>query len=282
MTSIIIVGSGIFGSVIARHLAEGGASVTVIDDARPDRGSAPAGCVIKPSWVSSLDSSEFNDSLSLLQDLYGVQTVEFELRPSGKKVSAYRVEPRAILRGFSGARYITGEAHSVESEIHRGIIHFKNDLLIGPDLLGADHVVVAAGLWTPELCPWIETWGRWGWSFRGPPVEQPVISLWAPYRQVVALNLDDGRSWSGDGSALKLSSADKPGALASARERCREVLGGGELQFIRGVRPYAKLPDRAPCLVSRRGRIWAVTGGAKNGTIAAAWAARLLEKEMRL
>ena len=146
--------------------------------------------------------------------------------------------------------------------------------------LDARWAVVAAGLWTPELCPWVETWGRWGWAFRGLPVVEPVISIWAPYKQVVALNMDDGMSWSGDGSALVEKSFRQPYRLSAARQRVeRHVVR--TTQTLSGVRPYAGLVDRDPCLIAPRGRVIAVTGGAKNGTIAAAWAARRIEETVR-
>jgi hypothetical protein len=112
------------------------------------------------------------------------------------------------------------------------------------------------------------------------PVTEPVISVWAPYKQVVALNMDDGMSWSGDGSALVERSFRQDYRLTAARNRVeRHVVR--TTRVLPGVRPYAAVHDKAPCLVSPQGRIIAVTGGAKNGTIAAAWAARRIEEKVR-
>lgn len=271
MHDIIVVGSGIFGSVIARHLRRLGQRVVVVDDRRPDSGSAPAGCVIKPSWVTSMGKEQFQDSLDLLDSICGVQEISFRVQPSGAAAPCFRVEPSTLLV----VPDVLARVEAVEDGCRLGTEH-------GPmTVLRARHIIVAAGLWTPVLCPWVETWGRWGWSFRGPRVTENTISLWAPYRQVVAFNMDDGRSWSGDGSALIEKSAEKPEALLAAAARCARVVGDTLLTTTRGVRPYAETDGR-PCLVSRRGSVWAVTGGAKNGTIAAAWAARELEREMGL
>lgn len=277
MYDTIVVGSGIFGSVIARHLRRVGQDVCVIDDRRPDSGSAPAGCIIKPSWVSSMRKEAFQDGLDLLDSICGVREIMFMVRPACVRTPCFRVEPSTLL--------VTPDVTLKISAYDEG----PSDavLVAGKDENGNMHmysgrrVVVAAGLWTPVLCPWVETWGRWGWSFRGPMVMENTISLWAPYRQVVAFNMDDGRSWSGDGSALIEKSAEKPGAILAAAARCARVVGDTLHTSTRGVRPYAET-DGKPCLVSRRGSVWAVTGGAKNGTIAAAWAARELEREMGL
>lgn len=281
----IVVGSGIFGSVIAAHLRAGGQRVLVVGDDRPDSGSKPAGCIIKPSWVSSLNRLEYAQGIKLLGQLYGVRTIQFSLRGVGR-TDAQHVNPQAILRGCT-AHPDFADATVVSLNSSEGLCTLKYRMR-AVDALGtveARNIVVAAGIWTGELCPWVQTKAQYGWSFRGPPVREPIISLWAPYRQVVAFNMDDGRSWSGDGSSLKLESATHE-RQQKALHRCHVAMGHDPLrrdtyEVARGARPYAETGGR-PCLISRRGSVWAVTGGAKNGTIAAAWAARELEREMRL
>jgi len=287
MYDTIVVGSGIFGSVIAAHLRAGGQRVIVVGDDRQDSGSRPAGCVMKPSWISSLSRDDYSLGLKLLDDLYGVRTIQFELRPKLTTVEAQHVNPQAILRGCT-AHPDFAEATVVSVDAKPGDLVAAVYRMRGVDafgLLTARRLVVAAGIWTGELCPWVQTKAQYGWSFRGPPVREPVISLWAPYRQVVAFNMDDGRSWSGDGSSLKLESATHE-RQQKALHRCvvamqHDPLARGTYEVARGARPYAETGGR-PCLISRRGSVWAVTGGAKNGTIAAAWAALELEREMRL
>lgn len=276
MHDVLVVGGGIFGSVITRHLAEQGMRVLLVDDARPERGSDPAGCVIKPGWVSALSKADLRAGLDLLDTYYGVRSVEFTILPGRAKTTAYRVEPSAVLtpvvggvRGRVGG--LTDHGTSVTAVMREGPAGLA---------LSARWAVVAAGLWTPELCPWVQTWGRWGWAFRGLPVTEPVISIWAPYKQVVAFNMDDGMSWSGDGSALVERSFRQDYRLTAARNRVqRHVVK--TTQTLSGVRPYAGLVGKDPCLVAPRGRVIAVTGGAKNGTIAAAWAARKIEETVR-
>jgi glycine/D-amino acid oxidase-like deaminating enzyme len=276
MHDVLVVGGGIFGSVIARHLRELGMSVLLVDDARKGRGSAPAGCVIKPSWVSSMSRSDVEGGLELLHTYYGVRQVEFLLRPVAlKTVTAYRVEPTAIMSRVGMGR-VDGTVAWVRDYCHSAMVAFRS----GPAAtVEARWVVVAAGLWTEELCPWARTWGRWGWAFRGLPVREPVIDLWAPYKQIVAFNMDDGMSWAGDGSALVEKSFHQAQRYVAARARVGRYVP--EItSTLAGVRPYAEA-GKDPCLVAPQGRIIAVTGGAKNGTIAAAWAARRVEEIVR-
>lgn len=285
MYDTIVVGSGIFGSVIAAHLRAGGQRVLVIGDDRPDSGSKPAGCIIKPSWVSSLNRLEYAQGIKLLGQLYGVRTIQFSLRGVGR-TDAQHVNPQAILRGCTHhPDFVEGKVCNTGEDGKAVAVQFTNYEGEKPYAAVARHLVVAAGIWTGELCPWVQTKAQYGWSFRGPPVREPIISLWAPYRQVVAFNMDDGRSWSGDGSSLKLESATHE-RQQKALHRCvvamqHDPLVRGTYEVARGARPYADTQGK-PCVVARRGSVWAVTGGAKNGTIAAAWAARELEREMRL
>lgn len=286
MYDTIVVGSGIFGSVIAAHLRAGGQRVIVVGDDRQDSGSRPAGCVMKPSWISSLSRDDYSLGLKLLDDLYGVRTIQFVLRPKLTTVEAQHVNPQAILRGCTAhPDFVAGVVRNTGEDGEAVAVQFTNYEDKKSYAAVARHLVVAAGIWTGELCPWVQTKAQYGWSFRGPPVREPVISLWAPYRQVVAFNMDDGRSWSGDGSSLKLESATHE-RQQKALHRCHVAMGHDPLrrdtyEVARGARPYAETGGR-PCLIARRGSVWAVTGGAKNGTIAAAWAARELEREMRL
>lgn len=287
MLDVVVVGSGIFGSVIAAHLRRGGQRVLVIGDDRPDSGSRPAGCIIKPSWVSSLDRDEYSLGLKLLKDLYGIRTIPFITKPGGKTVAAEHVNPLAILRGCTAhPDFVDGVVTGIDDKQgEHPAVAWRNGPIGAVGAATARRIIVAAGIWTSELCPWVQTKAQYGWSFRGPPVKEAVISLWAPYRQVVAFNMDDGWSWSGDGSSLKLESATHE-RQKKALHRCTVAMGRDPLrretyEVARGARPYAETGGK-PCLISRRGHVWAVTGGAKNGTIAAAWAARELEREMRL
>jgi hypothetical protein len=77
--SFLVVGAGLFGSIIAAALRARGASVIVVDDARLEAGSRPAACLMKPGWFSSLGKSVYTPALSMLEELYGVKTIKFKM-----------------------------------------------------------------------------------------------------------------------------------------------------------------------------------------------------------
>lgn len=263
---VVVIGAGLFGSIIAAELRRQGASVVVLDDHRPDAGSKAAGCVIKPSWVSSMKGPQLDEALELLNTLYGVEDVDFTVRPSGLVTRAHRVEPSRILA-------------PPDLEYTVDAIHGWGVMAGGVALEARRGIVLAGGIWTPKLALGVDVVGKYGWSWRGPLVERPEIRAWAPYRQVVSLNFADGRSWRGDGQALKDSSATEERRRQSFDRCFPDKDDSARLTFVRGARPYCDTGG-APALVERRGRLWIATGGAKNGTVGAAWAAKKIAKEM--
>lgn len=263
---VVIVGAGLFGCIAARALAKVGARVMLLDDVRPDSGSRPAGCIIRPSWVMSMTRMELDEAIVLLDGMYGVISTEFVVRPLGKRVNCWRVDPARILRDS----ILTVRTATVLSVRDEAVV------LDGGETVEATRaVVVAGGIWTPRLCPWAGgVTGRYGWSHRSPPVDHPFIQPWAPFRQVVGFNMSPGEAWLGDGQALIERSAGEERRAASVR-RCAEAGGAGVTSTTRGARPYAETGGK-PCRILRRGSVWSVTGGGKNGTAAAAWAAQRL------
>ncbi len=80
---VVVIGAGIFGSLVTRALRVEGHRVLAIDDKRPEAGSAPAACLMKPSWFSSLGKNVYEPALKKLDELVGVQDIQFAI-PTGK------------------------------------------------------------------------------------------------------------------------------------------------------------------------------------------------------
>lgn len=261
---MVVVGGGLFGQIAAAHARQQGAKVLLVDDQREGAGSSAAGCIMRPSWMTRMTREQIDASFSLLDNLYGLKSIQFTLWPSTKTVECYRVEPSAVL----GAKLHRERCEVVTAD---GCV-----VLDSSEIIEARSVVVAAGIWTAELCPWVPALtGRWGWSHRGRAVKKPLIRVWAPYRQIVAFNMADGAAWVGDGSAYVEKSANEYNRGRSVA-RCSQAVKITSTTL--GARPYCDT-EGEPCHVSRRGRVWAVTGGAKNGTASAAWAARRVVEE---
>lgn len=266
---VAVVGAGLFGSIIAAALRGQDRNVGIIDDAQPLAGSGPAACLMKPSWFSSMGKERFAPSLLLLDELYGVSDIRFKV--SVGHATVHWCDPAKVLAGAD----ITARVSKIRSIADGFLLSTPNHDI------EAKQVVVAAGIWTPELVP-VEGGfgGQAGMAFLWPEeaTAAPYVDVWAPYKQLVVFNRGDGL-WAGDGTAIK--SDNWTDARAEAVEaRCVKAAGNpkSEMKRLFGIRPYTKT---APCyLKEAKPGLWVATGGAKNGTIAAGWCAYEISRRM--
>lgn len=267
----IVIGAGLFGSIIAAELRAQGRSVLTIDDRRPEAGSRPAACLMKPSWFSGLGREVTDPSLALLDRLYGVHDLSFRVGPGHATV--HWCDPARILVEEPMEARVIGVRRASSGGWAVGL---------GSAALVVPLVVVAAGVWTPDLVP-VEggLQGQAGMAFLWPREVmdgiEPFIRPWAPYRQLVAFDRGDG-AWVGDGTAIKRENWTSDWEHVSY-ERCASAVGRlglgdrerGVVRPMFGIRPYSKA---RPCyLREHQPGLWVATGGAKNGTIAAGWCA---------
>lgn len=278
MVSFGIVGGGIFGSVIARWLRLHGAYVLVFDEGRVNSGSAPAACLMKPSWASSMNSTEYIQARADLNHSYGVQKVVLQA-PMGVSMEFDWVPPKSILIGPDFKGKVTsvrpGEIDAVVESPGTGAATWK-----------FDHVIVATGHWAKELVPGLKArvYGRGGWAItRKGQLETPFVRPWAPYRQLIGFNRGPDEIWVGDGTALKpesmtIDARDK--SFKRMQESLPYIDPTEDQQIIAGIRPYFDGP-KAPALIEHVAPgLLVATGGAKNGTLGAAWAARKIAEEL--
>lgn len=254
-----IVGAGLFGCIISTHLRSLGHQTVLFDNRKEGGGSRPAACLMKPGWLSKVP--RLNECLRLLDQHYGVQDLQFKVNGLLNQ-TVHWVDPARILS-------VSGLYDLEVTGVTERTIDTKRDRF------EFDRVIVAAGVWTRDLAHHVPVEGRWGAAFLWPEhadsVIPPFISQWAPYRQVVAFQRGDGL-WAGDGSALKAWDTMKE---AASLARCQEKLDiHTPPRVLKGQRPYVgHTPNNEPCWLEQRGNMIIATGGAKNGTAAAAYCA---------
>lgn len=269
---VIVVGSGVFGSTIARWLGRLGKSVLVLDDRRPYSGTSASGFLMKPSWMTFLPKEGREAALKILEELYGLEELEFRVWPSRKTAKVFRVSREAVL--YTGDLRFRRE--TVLGCQDDGTVHLKHESLT-PRLA----TIVAAGSWAHQLVPDLVMRTKVGVSFRwrGLQLEENVIRPWAPYKQVVGVNEPDG-VWAGDGTAILRENWDVNASQrirkCSIRVRNHLYLGNTpDSEVTVGYRPVAK--ESRGALVKKVGpNLWVATGGAKNGTVQAGLAAHVI------
>lgn len=271
MFDAIVVGAGIFGSLITRGLRQFGMSVLTLDAKLENSGSRPAACLMRPGWFASLGKDIYEPALARLDTLVGVHDLTFRVN-SLATATVHWCDPKGVLldqnevrsgRVFSIATI--GKSKSVTYSVGGGL----------PKNARAKHVFIATGIWTPTLYNiGVDVSAQAGvaWLWPHEKIEEPFVRVWAPYKQIVAFNRGDGL-WVGDGLSIKNWSTayrDK------SYYRCSDAVGITRKSLVVspvelfGYRPYVK--DAKPCFLKEvEPNLWVVTGGAKNGTLAAGW-----------
>lgn len=273
----IVIGAGLFGQIITKALHEQGREVLMLDNQLPGAGSKPAACLMKPSWFSSMGKDKYDPALKLLDELYGIVDLKFDLVPKitrGKPIASATVHwipPSRILDHVSTYDTVFSIRKNMVVCDIRGV-------------LSAPLIIVAAGIWTERLLPQYKQLGQKGAAFvwKGKYINNPFIRPWAPYKQLVAFNRGDG-VWVGDGTAIKQENWTSERTKQCLR-RCEDAMEGHILSTVEqpkpllGVRPYFK--NHKPCLLEEvEPGLWVASGGAKNGTVAAGYCAHIIREQ---
>lgn len=278
MKKVIIIGSGLFGSIAAALARSRGHDVTVISDRRAFAASPASGCVLAPSWLGSLSKDQVATGMAVLQQLYPVHDLVLH-GPLGTSFKAKRVDPDLVLRP-------PDIADTVLSVDARGVVSAS-----GPSLKG-DVVLIATGAWAGDLAPTPPIRKLYGASVRFKAhLPHPTIRVYAPYRQSVAYQLNKREVWFGDGTALIERTWEKESKDRVARTVARgeDQIGGDvgvakpvfKRQVFIGARPYVE-GHKAGYFRKVSPRVWVSTGGAKNGTVLAAVQAAQFIEEAKL
>lgn len=273
--NVIIVGNGLFGSIAATLARADGHRVTVVSNNEPNAASLASGCVLAPSWLMSLEKEHIADAMSVLNELYTVYPMEFVSNLMGKVFKASRVNPADIL--------VKADVVSTVAQIGNGRVRLAD----GQVLQG--RVLVAAGVWSASLLGVLPPMrGLWGASLRiKAKLDLPRIHVYAPYRQAVAFQIGPKEVWMGDGTALVESTwkAEAHERIIKTMERAQDLFGlplsPGLVKQNVGARPYV-VGHKAGYYERVAANTWVSTGGAKNGTVLAAWQARRFVKEALL
>lgn len=279
----IIIGGGLFGQTIACELLSRGRSCVIIDDNQPEAGSKPSASLMKPSWMKQLTTEQLDQSYGVLDKHFGVHDLSFKVGPL--KIDTVRwCDPEKIRLAIPPIQRKVAKAFP-------GCIHFEDG-----EIWEAKNIIVAAGYWSNELlepqyqAPGLD--GRVGASYvtTGCQLSQNFISVWAPYKQLVGFNIAPDKVWVGDGTALKVGNLTDE-RLAQSTARASNVVRdteGATTVMSKGIRPYMPKSalGKAPCYLEFHQSqhtdddLIVATGGAKNGTIAAGWAAYQIARYM--
>jgi glycine/D-amino acid oxidase-like deaminating enzyme len=271
-SKVLVVGAGLFGSIISTHARSRGFDVTVIGEPRRYEASPAAGCVLSPNWLSSLSAAQIEQAYAVLGEHYVLHDMKF--RTSLLSFKAKRIDPASIL--------VAPDVQARVVNVRDGAVDYVQD---GVAQTASGTVVVAAGVWSRELVPGMPPIrGLYGASLRFPGQMDATLNVYAPYRQSVGFNIQPGTVWFGDGSALiqKTWEKERIARIAKTTERASQMFGAPlvSAEVAEGARPYVE-GHKGGYLNWVAEQLVVSTGGAKNGTVLAALHAHLIVERLQ-
>lgn len=264
----VIVGGGIFGSIAAGLAVRRGARVVVVNPCVPEAASPAAACLIKPSWLSSLNKDQIATGYGVLRGLYGVETLPF----NDGLISIDWVPPQKILDPLPEVEYAP---QHIAEEVGDGWVKLSN----GDKLKG--KILVAAGVYSQYLVDMPPVRSLMGLSLIFKGTMPPRMKVYAPYKQAIAFNVEKESIWFGNGVSILRENWDTSAQLEKAVAQAKKLFGlDGPFSYQYGARPYVE-GHKAGYFAKIHNNTWVSTGGAKNGTILAAYqAAKFVEEAL--
>lgn len=259
MSTLLIVGGGLFGSLAAACARSKGIEAVVFDCNRPGAASPAAAGLFKERWAARKLHAHYLHALPLLDRLYPIYSLLLN-HDSGATESLLFIPPSAILEPQPIRREITA--------IGDGWLEAEGRRYSG-------WVYIAAGIWSGQFLPGLEVYGKAGAAFQFAGESAGRIRQTADGRQCIAFVRDCGTTYFSDGTAERDYSEEHDRLSLG---RAAEMGLTEPSSRLWGQRPYV---PRGPFFQRIASRTWLATGGRKMGTIlGTSFARRLVEEEL--
>ncbi len=259
MTTLLIVGGGLFGSFAASYARSKGLEALVFDAGLDGAASPAAAGLFHERWAGRKLHAHYLHALPLLERLYEIRHVAFT-RDDGGQESLLCVPPSAVLES---------------APIREGVTAVGDGWLEAGGRRYEGAVYITAGVWSGAFLSGLEVHGKAGAAFLFAGEREGRLRWLARGRQVLAFVRDAGTTYFSDGTAERDYTPEHDRqTLAQAA-----VMGlTAPIRRLWGIRPYT---PGGPVFQKVAGRTWLATGGRKMGTIlGAACARRLIEEEL--
>ncbi len=260
MSSLLIVGGGLFGSLAAAYARSKGIEALVFDPALTGAASPAAAGLFKDSWAGKKLREHYEQAVPLLDRLYGIRQISLR-HEDGSKESFLFVPPSVILEPRPIRERVTAVG---DGWLEAGGRRYEG------------WVYVAVGIWCEQFLPGLGVYGKAGASFVFQGEREGRIRPIARGRQAIAFVRDAGTIHFSDGTAEHEYTAEHDRLTL---ERAAAMgLSDEPIRRYWGYRPYT---PGGPVFRRIGERTWIGTGGRKMGTIlGASFARRLVEQEL--
>ncbi len=188
MSTLFIVGGGLFGSLAAAYARSKGIEAIVFDCGRPGVASPAAAGLFQEKWAARKLRPHYHHALPILDRLFSIRQVSLK-HDNGSNEALLFIPPSAILE----PQPIRHEVTSVgDGWLEAGGKHYEG------------WVYVAAGIWSGHFLPGLEVFGKAGAAFLFAGEREGRIRQAAANRQCLAFVRDPGTTYFGDGTAERV------------------------------------------------------------------------------
>jgi len=270
MTTLFIVGGGLFGSLAAAYARSKGIESVVFDCACEGAASPAAAGLFQEKWAARKLRPHYHQALVVLERLFPIQQISLR-RDDGGTESLLFIPPSIILD---------------PQPLRQPVVSIGNGWLEAGGRRYQGWVYIAAGVWSEQFLPGLEVYGKAGAAFLFAGERQGRIWYTAPSLsgkadrerslQCLAFVRDRGTTYFSDGTAERVYTAEHD---RLSLERAAQIGLSKPIARLWGQRPYV---SGGPFFQQIASRTWLATGGRKMGTIlGASFARRLVEDELR-
>jgi glycine/D-amino acid oxidase-like deaminating enzyme len=260
MSTLFIVGGGLFGSLAAAYTRHKGMEAVVFDCSCAGAASPAAAGLFQEKWAARRLQPYYHHALPLLERLFPIQHISLT-GDDGSTETLLFIPPSAILEPQPIRQLVTSVG---DGWLEAGGQHYEG------------WVYIAAGIWSGQFLPGLEVYGKAGAAFLFAGEREGRIHQADANRQCLAFVRDRGTTYFSDGTAERVYTEehDRLSLRRAAEMGLTEPIGR-----LWGQRPYV---PRGPFFQRIASRTWLATGGRKMGTIlGASFARQLVEDELR-
>jgi glycine/D-amino acid oxidase-like deaminating enzyme len=260
MSTLFIVGGGLFGSLTAAYARSKGIEAVVFDCGHAGAASHAAAGLFQEKWAARKLRPHYDYAVPLLERLFPIRHISLTHGDGGTE-SLLCVPPSIVLEPQPVRRQVTS--------VGDGWLEAEGQRYEG-------WVYIAAGIWSGQFLTGLEVYGKAGAAFLFSGERQGQIRQAAPHRRCLAFVRDPGTTYFGDGTAERIYTAEHD---RLSLDRAADMGLTEPMERLWGQRPYV---PRGPFFQRIAPRTWLATGGRKMGTIlGASFARRLVEEELR-
>lgn len=260
MSTLFIVGGGLFGSLAAAYARTKGIEAVVFDCGHAGAASPAAAGLFQEKWASRKLRPHYHYALPVLEHLGNIRHVSLT-RDDGSTELLLFIPPSALLESQPIRQQVTS--------VGDGWLEAAGRRYEG-------WIYIAAGIWSGQFFPGLDVYGKAGAAFVFAGEREGRMRHPAEGRQCLAFVRDGGTTYFNDGTAERVYTEDhdRLSLLRAAQMGLSEPI-----ERLWGQRPYT---PRGPLFQRIAWRTWLGTGGRKMGTIlGASFARRLVEEELR-